>query len=450
MRNRVLTSPTDCDFLPPSARQRYHELALARLVSDCSDHPLVKPRFGGTHPANNPGPVETLAAIMPGDSEDHSQAIRREGLYAQHAGYDPNARIVFSTSGSSGSLRLLVTSYQEIINNAQIHGKGYAACGIAPDHVVASFGEVGRFASEFAVIAALDMTGCTIVPIVDRMDVATNVAMFNDLKVDVILAMQSELLAYLDHWEAHPESAPALRLVVTGGEPMSPVIRKRLSRLFGPNFSVRGTFQTADAGTIGFQCSACDDTEYHVHEELQHVEILDADGAPTMGPGQLVVTNLYRREMPVVRMKTGDLAQWSDQEHPCPCGRKARRLRLLGREARMLKIGGEKVASSALESLSRCMAPCGELVQFVVSQTEGGGDALTAYARSFSDPKRRAAALKVLRHDALLGKLHRTGRLEALDVQGHLPEHLTHAMHKPRALVDARGDGAAQQKGIPA
>ena len=428
MLNRVHRNPIDCDMLSIADREQYHATSLARLLFDCRDHPLVAGRINGKL---------ALTSIGPGVSEDHSSAISGRDPYENLPGQDPGVRIVFSTSGSSGTERRFMTSYQEVINNARIHGKGYTVCGVGPEHRVVTFGEVGRFASEFAVIAALDMTGCTIVPIVDRLDVEANVVLFQQHEVNAMIAMPSELLVYLDHWEADQGSKPALRLVVTGGEALSVAVRLRLERLFGPDLKVRGTFQTADAGAIGYQCPYCADGEFHLHEELQLVEILDSDGKPAP-EGELVVTNLYRREMPVVRMSTGDRASWVTSSQQSKCGRNSRKIKLLGRTERILKIGGEKTSAQRLSTLGEKMVPSGELVQFLVSRDEAGGDVLTAYAAAFSDKSQALLAKEVLLQDPDIGWLHQKRRIAKIEVSSTPPTRLNCSKKKPKSVVDLR------------
>src|SRR4029077_19199334 len=81
-----------------------------------------------------------------------------------------------------------------------------------------------------------------------------------------------------------------------------------------------------------FQCENLAPDEYHVHEELQFVEIDPITR-------ELVTTNLDRTYMPVIRMKTGDMAEFVDRE--CPCRRSVRIIRLLGRTSERVKLGGE-------------------------------------------------------------------------------------------------------------
>jgi phenylacetate-coenzyme A ligase PaaK-like adenylate-forming protein len=148
--------------------------------------------------------------------------------------------------------------------------------------------------------------------------------------------------------------------------------------------------------------------------------------------------------MPVIRMNTGDRATWSHTNERCVCGRSARRLKLLGRKGRFLKIGGEKISSERLQDLGEKMAPCGELVQFIVHFGNAGGDCITAHARAFQDPDCEAAALGALRNDPILGVLLKQGRLEQLTVQSTPPTHMTGLMHKPRSVVDARVEIATE------
>ena len=51
-------------------------------------------------------------------------------------------------------------------------------------------------------------------------------------------------------------------------------------------------------------------------------EILDDDGRPTDGIGEVVGTELHNRTMPFVRYRQGDLARIVDES--CPCGRQTR------------------------------------------------------------------------------------------------------------------------------
>lgn len=76
-------------------------------------------------------------------------------------------------------------------------------------------------------------------------------------------------------------------------------------------------------------------TEYHVEPCYGVAEIVDKDGNIITEPGiegELVATGFLNFDMPLIRYKTGDIAEWSDDSIECACGRKHKRIkRVAGR-----------------------------------------------------------------------------------------------------------------------
>ncbi len=64
----------------------------------------------------------------------------------------------------------------------------------------------------------------------------------------------------------------------------------------------------------------CDAGGLHCQEDYGHHEILDEQGraVPPRGVGELVVTSVHNRAMPLIRYRTGDMASWSLKS--CSCG----------------------------------------------------------------------------------------------------------------------------------
>jgi len=131
------------------------------------------------------------------------------------------------------------------------------------------------------------------------------------------------------------------------------------------------TFRTSDHGAIGYQCSHCEEGEYHLHEALQYVELASSDAGSA---NELVVSNLHCSYMPIVRLRSGDRAKWSDDQGNCLCGRTSRKIRLLGRTADMIKIGGEKVSGRLFSELPERVGIHENLVQMVVRTGSDGRD----------------------------------------------------------------------------
>jgi phenylacetate-coenzyme A ligase PaaK-like adenylate-forming protein len=288
--------------------------------------------------------------------------------------------VVYATSGSTGSPKVLLDSYAEILQNSQFHGRGYRACGIRPADRVVILGEVGRFAGEYAVLHALSATGCLIIPFVDRTRIEENIAHMCSLQANVWLAMQTEIFPYLAAFEKAPQKVPPMRLVVTGGEAISADTRGRLRNVFGAELCIRSTLQTSDAGTIGYQCPWCQTDEYHIHEELQFVEILDEFGRATARPGLLVLTNLVRTFLPTIRFQTGDWVQWATGNDACPCRRTARKIRMFGRGDRTVRLGSAQTQMSALESIRDIASRAGVQCQLVLKHDDNGATDISIHS----------------------------------------------------------------------
>jgi phenylacetate-CoA ligase len=109
-----------------------------------------------------------------------------------------------------------------------------------------------------------------------------------------------------------------LRLLVGGGEGVTPRARAVLEGFWEAPLCM--TYASTEAATVlGFECRARQG--YHVNEFDFHVEV---DAPDPEGWGEIVLTTLSRRVMPLVRYRTGDVARWLPG--PCACGLRFRRL----------------------------------------------------------------------------------------------------------------------------
>lgn len=107
------------------------------------------------------------------------------------------------------------------------------------------------------------------------------------------------------------------RAVMTSAGPLEPPVRALVSKVFGaPVFNRYGS---REVGDVACDCAA--GTGLHVITPYHHVEIVRPDGAPcAVGEvGEVVLTLLTNRTMPLIRYRIGDLAAWAAGE--CACGR---------------------------------------------------------------------------------------------------------------------------------
>jgi len=105
--------------------------------------------------------------------------------------------------------------------------------------------------------------------------------------------------------------------VVPTSEPLYDEMRERLQRVFG--CSVMNEYGCGEVGPIAYSCHA---DQLHIVAENLVVEVLREDGTPA-GPGEsgeIVLTDLTNRAMPLVRYRMGDIAEVGEE---CTCGQHA-------------------------------------------------------------------------------------------------------------------------------
>ena len=151
----------------------------------------------------------------------------------------------------------------------------------------------------------------------------------------------------------------ALRVSIHAGEPGAsiPATRERIEKELGvESFDHTGA---TEVGPHGFSCSARDGV--HINESEFIVEVIGTDGeVRDEGDGELVLTNLGRWCMPVIRYRTGDRVHAT--RGTCSCGRTLVKLAggIAGRVDDMVTVRGVNVFPSAIEAIVRRFDEVGE------------------------------------------------------------------------------------------
>ena len=145
-----------------------------------------------------------------------------------------------------------------------------------------------------------------------------------------------------------------LRITIHAGEPGAgiPSTRARIQELW--NAKTFDHCGMTEAGAVGFECRH--QLGPHVNEADFLLEILDPETHRPVGEGvrgEVVLTTLSRIGSPLIRYRTGDLAEASWKR--CRCGRTFALLRggLLGRADDMITVRGINVFPSSIENILR-------------------------------------------------------------------------------------------------
>jgi phenylacetate-CoA ligase len=129
-----------------------------------------------------------------------------------------------------------------------------------------------------------------------------------------------------------PSALP--RVWVYGGDAMDPIWRERAETR---GCLVLSTYQSVEAGRIGFECERRQG--FHLNIDLVAVRVLDADGRD-VGPGtvgEIVISNLVNRATVLLNARLGDRGALA--AGGCPCGRSLPLLQQLeGRTTELIEL----------------------------------------------------------------------------------------------------------------
>jgi phenylacetate-coenzyme A ligase PaaK-like adenylate-forming protein len=174
-----------------------------------------------------------------------------------------------------------------------------------------------------------------------------------DYGVTCLVGLPSQLLALARSGRPAGRLGETLKTVLLSGEAAPEALKKALTEEWGAEVFVHyGLTEFGLGGAV--ECGRRGGP--HLREADLIAEILDPDDGRRLAPGEIgeiVLTSLTRRAMPLVRYKTGDLG--SIDPEPCPCGSIMRRLRPRGRLAdRLTTPDGRSVS---LLELGEVLAP---------------------------------------------------------------------------------------------
>ena len=128
-----------------------------------------------------------------------------------------------------------------------------------------------------------------------------------ELQPDVLRAQPSVLLSLARELRNRPRNQSIHpRLIFCAGEHLSRNTANFLKETF--RAEVHNLYGATEAGCIGWWCPPCE--RFHINSDYLLVEVLkDGRQARPGEVGEIVITSLYRRSMPVIRMSLGDLAE---------------------------------------------------------------------------------------------------------------------------------------------
>ena len=313
----------------------------------------------------------------------------------------PMAQVVrvHASSGTTGKPTVVGYTREDIATWADVMARSIYAAGGRPGHKAHIAYGYGLFTGGLGAHYGAEKLGCVVIPISGG-QTEKQVRLIHDFKPDLIMVTPSYMLNIADEMRRQGMNTreTALRIGIFGAEPWTGEMRGELEDTFRIDaLDIYGLSEVIGPG-VAMECLESKDGP-HIWEDHFYPEIVDPVSGEALADGEageLVLTSLSKRAMPVIRYRTRDLTRLLPGT-----ARAMRRMdKITGRSDDMLIIRGVNMFPSQIEELilrDKALAPHYQLevsrdghmdaVKILVEAREGGADA-----------EARAAAGQALQH----------------------------------------------------
>ena len=344
-----------------------------------------------------------------------------------------------ASSGTTGKPIVVAYTQEDLDVWTEAMARTFAACGLHRGDIVQNAFGYGLFTGGMGTHYGAEALGATVIP-VSGGNTDRQIMLMRDFGVTAVCATPSffvHLVEKAGEMGVDLKALP-LRTGVFGAEPWTDGMRERIQAETGIEaFDIYGLSEITGPG-VATEC-ACHDG-LHVLEDHFFPEIIDPEtGAPLPDgeDGELVLTTLSKRAMPMIRYRTRDITAILTE--PCACGRTLRRIRRISRRSDdMFIIRGVNVFPSQVEAALLEIEGTVPHYQIILSRSHGL-DQMTVEVEVtpevFSDTVR---AMEELRARIAHAIEHVLGVRVGLRLVG--PHSIARSEGKARRVIDNRKD----------
>jgi phenylacetate-CoA ligase len=206
-------------------------------------------------------------------------------------------------------------------------------------------------------------------------EMAGYAARMREFRPEVLYGYPNALTQFAEYTAATGNGVGGIHTIITTAERLSEKQRRTLHEVFGGE--VFNLYCSREYGCVGFECSRHEGL--HIDTGSVCVEILrDGKPVPEGEVGEIVVTDLLNRGMPLVRSATGDQASLNFT--PCECGSRGSATSMAGRPTSWC-------APMARASWVSCSRTCSWIIRPCVSPSSCSRK--TARSTSTWSPRKR-------------------------------------------------------------
>ena len=269
---------------------------------------------------------------------------------------------IFSSGGTTSSPVCSIYSCEEFEYSTRVVSRDFSEIIDDSDVVANLFTPGNLWTAYLAIDRALTRVGCTILPLGGNSPYKMIIQSIRDFKGNVIIGCPSTLILLTKYFKDHDiELQTKIEKVIYGGEFLSKNSKDLIREVLDVEdfFSFYGP---VESGYVGTQLKDFPPRVHHVDGEYHLVEILDEGlkPVPRGREGSIVITNLNRELMPIIRFDTGDIGRCVGED----------RIELLRRAGDRIKAGHCWFSYTTIErAISEFCNPIA--VQIVIKQKNG-------------------------------------------------------------------------------
>jgi phenylacetate-CoA ligase len=358
------------DFLPPAQLQQLQLQRLQFIVRRAYDKvALFRQRM--EERSLTPDSLKSLEdiALLPFTQKTDLRDTYPFGLFAS-----PMAEIVrvHASSGTTGKPIVVAYTQEDLNDWTTAMMRSFAACGLHRGDIIQNAYGYGLFTGGLGAHYGAEALGATVIPIsggnTDR-----QIMVMKDFGVTAICCTPSYFLHITERageLGVNFRNLP-LRAGVFGAEPWTEAMRQRIQAQTGIKaYDIYGLSEIVGPG-VAMEC--LHQTGPHIFEDMFYPEIVDPQSGlpcPDGQEGELVLTTLCKRAIPMIRYRTHDITALTSET--CPCGRSLRRIQRIARRSDdMLIIRGVNLYPSQVEAALLAVEGTLPHYQLIVDRQKG-------------------------------------------------------------------------------
>ncbi|MBR3358151.1 MAG: AMP-binding protein [Solobacterium sp.] len=242
------------------------------------------------------------------------------------------------TSGTTGAAKRIYYTKEDLEHTVAFFAAGIGEMASAGETVMIRMPYSGP--DSLADLIARGIRGCEAVPLQLRLgSLFEQCRQYREEKPACAIDQPVPLLAKARYYEyLYGSGSFPLRAALLSADSCSAAVEKALKEEFGlVLFPHYGTREMCFGGAITCQAHQ----GMHLREHQLIAEITDESGRPVPDGewGELVITTVDMKVLPLIRFRTGDRARFL--KGPCPCGSVTKRLdrvRRIGKDAEILEL----------------------------------------------------------------------------------------------------------------